>query len=146
MLPRAVATTLALIGTVLVAMPASTGANDAQALLYTAYRSGTLELRAISPEGTGARTVVSLAGDTYAVALSPDRKTLAAEGEDGISTIKLSDAATRVVARNAYEFSWSPDSRRIAYRTGAKIPEINVVRIDGSGDRRLTRRLVAWTD
>ena len=146
---RGVTTTLALIGMVLVTMPTSTGASDTQILLYTVYRNGALELRAISPDGTRARTVVKV-GDrfTYGVELSPNRKRLAAQGDGGISTIRLSDGATQVVARNAYEFTWSPDSMRIAYRAGSDnppyrigndIPQIYVVRSDGSDRRRLTR-------
>jgi Tol biopolymer transport system component len=139
MRPGAWAAPLAVLVTL--STTAATSASESQALLYTTYGQRGLELRAISPEGTAARTVVSLAHlrAIYRVALSPDRKTLATQGDDGIATIRLSDAATHVVAGDANEFTWSPDSRRIAYRTATKIPQINVVRIDGSGGRRLTR-------
>jgi Tol biopolymer transport system component len=140
MRPRAWAAPLAVLVT-LPATAATTSGSDSQSLLYTTDGQRGLELRAISPDGTGTRPLVSLAHvrGIYRIALSPDQRTLAAQGDGGISAIRLSDGTTRVVARDAYEFTWSPDSTRIAYRTGSKIPQIKVVRIDGSGDRKLTR-------
>jgi hypothetical protein len=140
MLSRAWVAPLAVVGTVLTAPATLTGESGSDALLYTAYSPRGLEVRAISPEGTGARTIVDLAHvpGIYRVALSPNGETLAAQGNRGISTIRLPDGVTRVVARNAYEFTWSPDSKQIAYRTGDAKAQIDIVRIDDSGRRRLT--------
>jgi Tol biopolymer transport system component len=140
MLSRVWVAPLAVVGTVLTAPATLTGESESDALLYTAYSPRGLEVRAISPEGTGARTIVDLAHvpGIYRVALSPNGKTLAAQGNRGISTIRLTDGVTRVVARNAYEFTWSPDSKQIAYRTGDAKAQIDIVRIDDSGRRRLT--------
>jgi Tol biopolymer transport system component len=147
MLPRAAGTTLALAGMVLVAMPASTGASDTQALLYTAYRSGALELRAISPDGTRARTIAKL-GDrfTYGVTLSPNDQAAAVFDDAGLSVIDLRNGSRRVVARDSAVYTWAPDSKRIAYLTTKRIAyltytaEVAVVRIDGSGRKRLAQQ------
>ena len=140
MLPRACAALLALIGTTLTTAATPTGRGETEALLYTTYAGRGLELRAISPDGIAASSVVKLAHvpGIYRIALSPNAKILAAQGEGGISTIALSDGTTRIVARNAYEFTWSPDSKQIAYRSGDANAQIDVVRVDGSGRRRLT--------
>jgi Tol biopolymer transport system component len=140
MLPRAWAALLALIGTALITAAAPTRRSETETLLYTAHAARGLELRATSPDSTAARTVVTLAHvpGIYRVALSPDATILAAQGAGGISTIRLSDGATRSVAGNSYEFAWSPDSKQIAYRTGDAKAQIDVVRVDGSGRRRLT--------
>jgi Tol biopolymer transport system component len=154
MLARAWAAPLAVLGTLLTTAATPTRATQTESLLYTTYAgSGAargLELRAISLDGTGARTIVRLAAPVpriYSVALSPNMETLAAEDDGRISTIALSSGTTRTVASNASAFTWSPDSMRIAYRAGSDnppyrigndIPQIYVVRGDGSDRRRLT--------
>jgi len=107
MLPRAWAGLLAVTGTALTTAAAPTSRSDTEALLYTIYAGPALELRAISPSGSGARSVAKLANvpAIYRVALSPDATILAAEGDGGISTIRLSDGTTRIVANTAYEFT-----------------------------------------
>jgi Tol biopolymer transport system component len=141
MLLRGWAAPLAVVGIVLPTAATLTGESESEALLYTAYGVRGLEVRAISPDGTGVRTIVNLAHvpGIYRVALSPNDKTLAAQGTGGISTITLTDGVTRIVARNAFEFSWSPDSKHIAYRRGDAKPQIDIVQIDGSDRRTLTR-------
>jgi Tol biopolymer transport system component len=140
MLWRACVALAAVIGTLLTTAATRSGGSDTALLLYTTYAGRALELRAISLDGTGARTVVRLAHvpGIYRVALSPDRKILAAQGDGGISTIRLSDGTTRSAVRNGNEFTWSPDSKRIAYCTEAANPQIELVGSDGSGRRRLT--------
>jgi hypothetical protein len=83
MLPRAWAGLLAVIGTALTTAAAPTSGSDTEALLYTIYAGPVLELRAISPSGTGARSVAKLANvpGIYRVALSPDATILGAEGD-----------------------------------------------------------------
>jgi Tol biopolymer transport system component len=138
--PRAWVVPIAAVGTVLTAA-AKTSGSDSQALLYTAGRVQALELRAISPDGTGARTMAKLGdGVIYDVTLSPDRQAAAVVDDGGLSIIDLRDGSKRIVAPDAFaEYTWAPDSRRIAYRTATKIPQITVVRIDGTGGKRLTR-------
>jgi Tol biopolymer transport system component len=144
MLSRASAASLAVLSTALATAATPAGSSESGALLYRTNSASGLEVRAISPDGSGARTIVTLTDVPgrfiYRVALSPNGKTLAAQDDRGISAVRLSDGATRVVARNAGEFTWSPDSRQIAYRAGndAKA-QIDIVRVDGSGRRRLTR-------
>jgi hypothetical protein len=94
MRPRAWAAPLAVLGTVLTTAATPMRATQTVSLLYTTYAgSGAasgLELRAISLDGTGARTIVRLAAPVprlYRVALSPNMKTLAAESDGRISTI-----------------------------------------------------------
>ena len=147
MVPRAAGTTLALAGMVLFAMPASTGASDTQTLFYTAYGGGALELRAISPAGTGARTVVKL-GDTftYGVTLSPNDQMAAVFDDAGLSVIDLRNGSRRVVARASSFYTWAPNSKWIAYVIPKRIAYLTytaavvVVRIDGSGRKRLARQ------
>jgi Tol biopolymer transport system component len=103
------------LGTVLLTTASTvTRVGDRQELLYTASGGHGLELRAISPEGAGARMIVSLDHVTgiYSVALSPNDQTLAAEGDQGISAITLSDGGTRRVAHAAADHP--PVAGRIA--------------------------------
>jgi Tol biopolymer transport system component len=56
-----------------------------------------------------------------------------------IWVMRSDGSAPKVVAENAYEFSWSPDGHRIAFPSG----QLYVVNSDGSGLKRLTDQIVA---
>ena len=137
MRPRAWVVPIAAVSTVLTTAAKPSG-RDSPALLYTAGRVEALELRAISPDGTGARTIAKLGnGYIYDVTLSPDGQSAASLGDAGLSIIDLSDGSKEVVAPVS-DYTWAPDSRRIAYRSEGPSPQIFVVRVDGSGRTRLT--------
>jgi Tol biopolymer transport system component len=137
--PRAWVAPLAVVGTVLTTA-AMTSRSDSQALVYTAGNIQALELRAISPDGTGARTMAKL-GDRliYDVTLSPDGEAAAVLDYAGLSIIDLRDGSRRLIEPGGWkEYTWAPDSRRIAYRSEEPTPQIYVVRVDGSRRTRLT--------
>jgi Tol biopolymer transport system component len=139
MRPRAWVVAACAVGTVLTTA-ATTSGSDSQALLYTATNVEALELRAISPDGTDARTVAKL-GDrlSYGVTLSPDAQAAAVVDDAGLSIIELRDGSKRVVAADALaQYTWAPDGTRIAYRSKEPNPQIYVVRVDGSHRARLT--------
>jgi Tol biopolymer transport system component len=140
MRPRAWVVPLAVVGTV-VTTAATSSESDSQALVYTAGRGQALELRAISPGGTGARTMANLGDELIDdVTLSPDGQAAALLDDAGLSIIDLRDGTKRIVAPDAISagYTWAPDSRRIAYRSKGPNPQIYVVRVDGSHRSRLT--------
>ena len=128
---------IAAVGTLLAGV-AKTSGSDSQALLYTVRRDQAVELRAISPAGTDARTMATL-GDRfiYDVTLSPNGKAVAeCGGSEGLSVIDLRDGSKRAVAP-CRDYAWAPDSSRIAYADGVNT-QIFVVRADGSARTQLT--------
>jgi hypothetical protein len=80
-----------------------------------------------------------LVADAARGALSPDGTQLAYPAQDGIRIQDLDTAAERVLqpAGAGYDLHWSPDGMEIAFvASGAE--GVDVVRVDGSGARRLS--------
>ena len=86
---------------------------------------------------SGARRV--LVPDAVRGALSPDGTHLAYPAQDGIHVQDLDTAAERVIqpAGAGYDLHWSPDGMEIAF-VGSSAEGVYVVRVDGSGVRRVS--------
>lgn len=120
---------------------------DGSTIAFASKRSGTFDLYAMSPDGTGTRRLTSTNDDDGQPAWSPD----------GARIVFARGASTRLFVMNADgsgarrltgaaaeegEPAWSPDGRLIAYvqeDPGSSVRELWLVRPDGSQRRQLTK-------
>lgn len=118
-------------------------------MIVAARQDGIYVMR---PDGSGVRKVPGL-DDFSAPLLSPDGKLLALTGPGGLYVARPDGSGLRRVRINAYDASWSPDSKRLVFTLDAcegrgddcylsydHIAELGSVGVDGRGFRRLT-----WT-
>jgi Tol biopolymer transport system component len=125
------------------------GGSDAQTdVIVAARRDG---IYAMQPDGSRIRKLPGL-DDFGAPLLSPDGKLLAVTGRGGLHVARPDGTGLRLVARNAYDASWSPDSERLVFTLDAcagrdddcyvaydHVADLASVAVDGRGYRRLTR-------
>ena len=144
-------------------------------IVYTLYNETTDDdIWLMNRDGTGARALLTGAEWEFTPTWSPDGDTIAFIGAnkdvgvddvqvvgsswniylmdaDGSNVRKLTDFPTPVLDEEgewAYGLDWSPDSKRLAYESfnwQEESIDIFIVRVDGSGARRVTRGLGAET-
>jgi dipeptidyl aminopeptidase/acylaminoacyl peptidase len=120
---------------------------DDSTIVFASKRSGTLDLYAMSADGSGTRRLTSTKDDDGQPDWSPDGKQIVfargtparlfVMGADGAGARRLTDSQAE-----ENEPAWSPDGRSIAYSRrdpGSSIRELWLVRPDGSQTRRLTK-------
>ena len=120
---------------------------DGTTIAFASKRGGSLDVYAMSADGSGTRRLTSTKEDEAQPTWSPDGDRIAfARGAssrvfvmdaDGSGAHRLTDAEAEEA-----EPAWSPDGRWIAYarrEPGSSIRELWLVHPDGSQPRRLTR-------
>jgi Tol biopolymer transport system component len=130
------------------ALPACGASETRSDVIVAARQDGVYAMR---PDGTGIRKLPGLE-DFGAPLLSPDGKLLAVQGAGGLYVARTDGSRVRLVAKNAYDASWSPDSKRLVFTLDAcegrgddcylaydHIADLGSVGVDGRGFRRLTR-------
>jgi Tol biopolymer transport system component len=135
---------------------------DGQWIVYTAEREGQADIYRIHPDGTGLQQLTDDPAFDDQGTLSPDGKTLAFVSTRGSGTANLwlmdvgSKTFTNVTKHRSGNFrpSWSPDGKWIAFTSDRDAQPgvfpgmwehlqstgVYVVRADGKGLRRLTRK------
>jgi TolB protein len=120
---------------------------DGTTIAFASKRSGSLDLYAMSADGSGTRRLTSTKEDEGQPTWSPDGDRIAfargassrifVMGADGSGAHRLTDGEA-----DESEPAWSPDGRWIAYvrrEAGSSIRELWLVRPDGSQPRQLTK-------
>ena len=143
------------IACVVLVLPSACGGSDErdEGVIVAARRDGIYVLR---PDGTGVEKIRGLA-EYGAPVVSPDGAWLALAGAGagvaaGLYVARRDGAGVRLVRENAYDASWSPDSKRLVftldacagrgdrcYETYEHVADLGSIGVDGRGFRRLTR-------
>jgi hemolysin type calcium-binding protein/WD40 repeat protein len=109
---------------------------DEITLAYVTRGTGP-EIHVIRVDGSGHRKVVDGAQPTW----SPDGNRLAFTRTTALYVIDLrTSETTRLAASGASDPDWSPRGNLIAFVRSGRRSTINVIRPNGTGERRLTRR------
>jgi Tol biopolymer transport system component len=106
---------------------------------YTGWRDKTLEVFAMSRDGTGQRRLTYDRSSDATPAWSPDAKEIAYHSDRGIVIMKADGSGTRRLTRGSDDYgpAWSPDGRCIAFGRGGRI---YVVGVDGGAPQKLMER------
>ena len=133
----------------MVVEPPAEATHDFESRVVTVRPNGTdpVVVRVCDYETT---TEPCLPGGRRPLAWSRDGRRLAVSWGGRIAVVNADGSGWRFITsganRNWYP-SWSPDGRWIAmarYDEGTKAQDLYLVRADGSGERRLTRRAGVW--
>jgi len=118
---------------------------DGERIVFTTERDGNWELYVMDADGSNQRRLTNTPVDEASPAVSPDGEKIAfvfgAYGDDPSIWVMNADGSGRVRLASGDWPSWSPDSRRIVYTSGAwNDPRISFVNADGSEQRTLDVR------
>ncbi len=106
-----------------------------------------LELRAVSADGSSARTVLSGLPDGGWVQFSPDRRSFAfITNTKDLVIVRVDGSGRNALAPSVAAYAWSAGGKRLAYASAGAHSQIYTIGIDGSAPRRLTSSARRRTD
>ncbi len=126
---------------------AQAGGSSEPRIAFQRFFKGESGIFTMRPDGTGAQRVSHATGRSQNPEFSPDGSSIAYDRSFSIYVADSDGTNRRLVVRNGYDPTWSPDGTRLLftrYRVDSDV-SIHSIDLDGNGRRELTNGSINYT-